>query len=242
MLGKNTEYVVAIVEDTQKEADLLKGHFSKYAEEQPVSFQITLFSSGDDFLINYRPIYDLVLLDIGLPGLNGMGVAARLREMDQSVTLIFVTSMAQFAAQGYEVDAVDFIVKPVAYGNFRLKLKRILNKLQTRRDAVLVISQGDNLYRVSTSQIRYIEISNHCLLYHTADGTIEAYGSLKKVEEQLDSKLFARCNSCYTVNLEYVQSIQEDFVVLIDGTRLKMSRMKRNPFIQALNNYLGGMA
>lgn len=242
MTGKNTEYMVAIVEDTQKEADLLKEHFLKYSEEQRVSFQIAIFSSGDDFLINYRPIYDLVLLDIGLPGLNGMGVAARLRETDQSVTLIFVTSMAQFAAQGYEVDAVDFIVKPVAYGNFRLKMKRILNRLQTRRYSELVISQGENLYRVSASQIRYIEISNHCLIYHTADGSIEAYGSLKKVEEQLGSKMFVRCNSCYMINLEYVQSIQEDFVVLIDGTRLKMSRLKRKPFVQALNNYLGGMA
>lgn len=242
MTDKNTQYMVAIVEDTPKEADMLKEHFSRYSEEQQVSFQITCFSSGDDFLINYRPIYDLVLLDIGLPGLNGMGVAARLREMDQSVTLIFVTSMAQFAAQGYEVDAVDFIVKPVAYGNFRLKLKRILNRLQTRRDSVLVISQGDNLYRVSASQIRYIEISNHCLFYHTADGIIEAYGSLKKVEEQLGGSMFVRCNSCYMVNLEYVQSIQEDFVILVDGTKLKMSRLKRKPFVQALNNYLGGMA
>lgn len=242
MTGKNTEYIVAIVEDTQKEADLLKEHFSKYSEEQQVSFQIAWFSSGDSFLINYRPIYDLVLLDIGLPGLNGMGVAARLRETDQSVTLIFVTSMAQFAAQGYKVDAVDFIVKPVAYGNFRLKLKRILNRLQTRRDSELVISQGENLYRVSASQIRYIEISNHSLIYHTSDGSIEAYGSLKKVEEQLNNKMFARCNSCYMVNLEYVQSIQEDFVVLIDGTRLKMSRLKHKPFVQTLNNYLGGMA
>ena len=62
------------------------------------------------------------------------------------------------------------------------------------------------------------------------------------MEEQLGSNMFARCNSCYMVNLEYVQSIQEDFVVLVDGTNLKMSRLKRKPFIQALNNYLGGMA
>lgn len=242
MSEKNTEYMVAIVEDTDKEADLLQEYFSRYAKEQKGSFHITRFSSGDDFLINYRPIYDLVLLDIGLPGHNGMEVAARLRETDQSVTLIFVTSMAQFAAQGYEVDAVDFIVKPVNYGNFALKLKRTLSRLQIRRDSEVVISQGENLYRVSASQIRYIEISSHSLIYHTADGSIEAYGSLKKVEEQLSSQMFARCNSCYLVNLEYVQSIQDDYVVLVGGAMLKMSRLKHKPFVQALNNYLGGMA
>lgn len=230
---------VAIVEDSPAEAELLRSYFARFTKEHGVDFTLTCFASGEEFLNKYRPAYDLVLMDIGLPGHNGMETAAALRERDRSVTLIFVTNMAQFAVKGYEVDAFDFVVKPVGYSNFALKLQRALNKLDTRRDSEVLVTLSDSMVRLSASQIKYIEISGHRMVYHTTDGELYAYGNLKEVEASLGGGMFARCNNCYLVNLNYVRAVQ-GHTVTVGTDELQISRPRRKAFIQALNDYLGG--
>lgn len=230
---------IAIVEDEAEEAEVLRSYFTRYSQEHGGTFTVTHFESAEAFLNRYRPVYDLVLMDICLPKLNGMDAAAVLRGLDQSVPLIFVTSMAQFAVRGYEVDAFDFVVKPVAYANFALKLQRALGKLDSRRNGEVLVTLSDHMIRLSASQIKYIEISGHRMVYHTTDGEVNAYGNLKEVEAALDAAMFARCNSCYLVNLNYVQAIQ-GHTATVAGEELQISRPRRKAFIQALNNYLGG--
>lgn len=230
---------VAVVEDKQAEFELLTAYFSRYTQEKGEQFELDHFSSGEEFLQKYRPVYDLVFMDIGLPKANGMETAVRLRELDRLVTLIFVTNMAQFAVQGYEVDAFDFVVKPVSYPNFSLKLQRALNRLAARQDEELIITLSDQISRVSTARIKYIEISGHRMIYHTTDGDLTAYGNLKEVEAGLNHRVFVRCNSCYLVNLSYVKAIR-GHVAVVDTDELQISRPKRKAFIQALNDYLGG--
>ena len=230
---------VAIVEDSPAEAELLRSYFARFTKEHGVEFTLTCFASGEEFLNKYRPAYDLVLMDIGLPGHNSVETAAALRERDRSVTLIFVTNMAQFAVKGYEVDAFDFVVKPVGYSNFALKLQRALNKLDTRRDTEVLVTLSDSMVRLAASQIKYIEISGHRMVYHTTDGELYAYGNLKEVEASLGGGMFARCNNCYLVNLNYVRAVQ-GHTVTVGSDELQISRPRRKAFIQALNDYLGG--
>lgn len=238
-MRQNMNRHVAIVEDSPAEAELLRSYFARFTKEHGVEFTLTCFASGEEFLNKYRPAYDLVLMDIGLPGHNGMETAAALRERDRSVTLIFVTNMAQFAVKGYEVDAFDFVVKPVGYSNFALKLQRALNKLDTRRDTEVLVTLSDSMVRLSASQIKYIEISGHRMVYHTTDGELYAYGNLKEVEASLGGGMFARCNNCYLVNLNYVRAVQ-GHTVTVGTDELQISRPRRKAFIQALNDYLGG--
>lgn len=238
-MRQNMNRHVAIVEDSPAEAELLRSYFARFTREHGVDFTLTCFASGEEFLNKYRPAYDLVLMDIGLPGHNGMETAAALRERDRSVTLIFVTNMAQFAVKGYEVDAFDFVVKPVGYSNFALKLQRALNKLDTRRDSEVLVTLSDSMVRLSASQIKYIEISGHRMVYHTTDGELYAYGNLKEVEASLGGGMFARCNNCYLVNLNYVRAVQ-GHTVTVGTDELQISRPRRKAFIQALNDYLGG--
>jgi len=230
---------IAIVEDEAEEVEILSSYFTRYSEEYGTTFTVTCFGSAEAFLNRYRPVYDLVLMDICLPKASGMAAAAVLRQLDQSVPLIFVTNMAQFAVKGYEVDAFDFVVKPVSYANFALKIHRLLGKLSTRRGEELLVTLSDHMVRLPTSQIKYIEISGHRMIYHTTGGEVNAYGNLKEVEASLDASMFARCNSCYLVNLNYVQAIQ-GHTALVDGEPLQISRPRRKAFVQALNDYLGG--
>lgn len=230
---------VAVVEDSQAEADLLKEYFSRYSADKGTQFRVTHFESSRLFLNKYKPIYDIVLLDIGLPGINGMETAVRLREVDKTTMIIFVTNMAQFAVRGYEVGAFDFVVKPVTYSNFALKLQRALNTISSRRDHEVVVSTADGIFRIASSQIKYIEISGHKMTYHTTDGTINAYGNLKEVDAGLNGRMFVRCNSCYLVNLNYVQAVR-GYKVVVYGDELQISRPRRKDFVQALNDFLGG--
>ena len=173
---------IAIVEDEVEEAETLRSYFARYTQEYGTAFTVTHFLTAEAFLNRYRPVYDLVLMDICLPKTSGMDAAALLRRVDQSVPLIFVTNMAQFAVKGYEVDAFDFVVKPVSYANFVLKIHRLLGKLAARREGEVLVTQSDHMIRLPASQIKYIEISGHRMVYHTTGGDVNAYGNLREAE------------------------------------------------------------
>ena len=231
--------IIAIVEDDPKEAQFLQSYFEHLPPDFQDTFEVRLFQTARAFLSAYQPIYDIVFMDINLPDLNGMEAAGYLRRMDRNVVLVFVTSMAQYAVRGYEVDALDFLLKPVSFPTFTMKLKRALSKCAGTQSQELLVTVSDGVMRTSAARIKYVEVSDHALLYHTTDETIRSYGNLKQVEAQLDPRQFVRCNRCYLVNLAFVRGIRGNSVIL-DGAELQISRPKRNIFLTALNNYLGG--
>ena len=106
-------YKFAIVEDNEAAAEKLAGFLERYANENNEVFEIIKFHDALDFLDGYRTVYDAVFMDIEMPGIDGMEAAHRLRRLDQKVILVFVTNMASYAVKGYEVNATDYIVKPV---------------------------------------------------------------------------------------------------------------------------------
>ena len=231
--------MIAIVEDDPAEAELLKSHFARYAPGSGEEFDIKWFQTGGAFLNAYQPIYDLVLMDIDLPGINGMDTAECLRQMDHSVALVFVTNLARYAAKGYAVDAMDFLLKPVSYSGFAVTVQRALLRCRHNHQPDLLINIPDGVYRISTSRIRYIEVNNHTLAYHTTEGVLTSPGNLKDVEHRLPAGQFVRCNRCYLVNLSFVRAVRGHRLVLDTG-ELQISRPKRAAVLDALNNYLGG--
>ena len=223
----------AIVEDDKSEREVLKGYLERYSD----LFDVALFSSAVDFLTNYVPKYDLVFMDIDMPYLDGMSAAKKLREADERVCLIFVTNLAKFAIKGYEVSAFDFIVKPVAYSNFALKMDRVMNHFAAKTEREVLVRTEGNLVRVSLSNICYAEVMNHKIIYHTVEKDIVSYGTLKSVEELLDDSLFVRCNKCYLVNLRFVSAIEGSFAI-VGKDRLLISYPRKASFEQALADYL----
>ena len=233
-------YQIAIVEDQIEEFNRLSSYFDRYSCGKQDAFQITRFETGNQFIARYKPVYDIVFMDIMLPGRNGMETAHELRKLDKNVTLIFVTNMAQFAVRGYEVEAFDFIVKPVTYQSFVLKIERVLGKLRNEpRDSFILLNLSEGIKRISPAQIMYVEVTGHKVIYHTTEGDYSLYGSMKAVEEQLNSKVFSRCNNCYLVNLNFVSAIGSSFAA-VGNDQLQVSRARRNAFVTQLNEYLGG--
>ena len=231
--------VIAVVEDDPGEAGVLRSHFERYGAESGEEFDIRWFPDGGSFLNNYQPIYDLVFMDIDLPGINGLDTAQCLRQADRSVALVFVTNLARYAAKGYAVDAMDFLLKPVSYANFTITVQRALLRCRHGHQPDLLINIPDGVYRISVSRIKYIEVINHTLVYHTTEGDVTSAGNLKEVESRLDCRQFVRCNRCYLVNLAFVRAVRGHTLVL-DMDELQISRPKRAALLEALNNYLGG--
>ena len=118
MIVKN----IALIEDNDTASKKVFELIEQFKQENNVTLNVVRFNDADSFLQNYQQIYSVVLMDIQLPGIDGMQAAYKLREMDKTVSIIFITSMVQFAQKGYEVNAVSFMVKPVNYFDFSLKL------------------------------------------------------------------------------------------------------------------------
>ena len=205
-----------------------------------VHFSITRFRDALSFLDEYSGNYDLIFMDIELPHMDGMEAVRRIREKDENVIVIFVTNMAQYAIKGYEVNALDFIVKPVRYDSFAIKMDRAISKFKLSQNKEIWITDRNNKRRLRTADIKYVEVVHNNCIYHTADGDYTTYDQLYNVCELLKDAPFALCNRCFLVNLKYVTAIEE-LTVTVAGEKLQISRNKRKSFLTSLNEYLGGV-
>lgn len=234
-------YHIAIVEDEQFFSTQLQNYLKQYQEENDVEFKVSVFYDGKSILDNYTSDYDAVFLDIQMPGINGMEVAERIRDMDEDVVLMFITNMAQYAISGYSVGALDFVMKPVNYYTFSMKVGRVLKKVQkkAKEQHTIVLLLPDGIKMLDTKQIYYVEIQNRLLHYHTTEGEFVVKGTMQSVEETLESYSFAKCNHWYMVNLMHVKEVKKNIVV-VGEHELEISRRNKNAFMKALTEYLGG--
>lgn len=228
---------IAIVEDDDGCAKATADYIKRFGEECGETFNITFFKNGICFLSGYRAVYDVVFMDIQMPHMDGLETARKLREIDAAVCLIFITNMAQYAINGYEVSALDYLVKPVDYFGFCIKLKKALKIIQSHTVEHLTISQNGILIRIAIPRIYYIEVENHYVKIHTGTEVFETRGALNDYEKKLKTYGFVKCNHCYLVNLAYVNSVTANFAALMNGDQLQISRPKRKEFLDALTSY-----
>lgn len=230
---------IAILEDDGNYRKKIKEYIEQYQEERGVEFQITTFSNGMEILDEFCGNFDIILLDIEMPGLNGMEVAREIRRQDADVVLVFITNLAEYAIQGYEVDALDFVLKPINYYNFSVKLERAIKRADSRASGEVVLFLPDGVKRLSTRQIYYVDIQGHTLQYHTDQGIYRVRGTMQQAEKSLAEYHFFRCNNCYLVNLRYAAETRDN-VVVVAGEELEISRRNRAAFFAALMAYVGG--
>ena len=233
----------AIIEDERAAADILSGCLDRYSEENGVVFSCDRYDNAVSFLEEYDGRYDIVFMDIEMEFLDGMSAAKKLRERDKSVVIIFVTNMAQLAIRGYEVEALDFVVKPVIYRDFAFRIGKAVERVLARQNSERAVSvglTGGGYAKLIVSHIRYVEIMKHRIVYHTENGDFVSYGTLKNVEKLLEDSGFARCNSCYLVNLAHVISVRDMMCEIAGGEKLKVSQPRKKEFMQALGRYIGG--
>lgn len=232
-------YHIAIVEDEAEFAIQLQEFLKRYQKENDIAFKVTVFGDGAEILEDYQPLYDIILLDIEMPKVNGMEAAEQIRQTDSDVVLMFITNMASYAIRGYEVGALDFVMKPITYYTFSMKLTRALKRAKKREQQQILLGLSDGVKKVGIQQIFYVEVQNRMLHYHTNEGEYVMRGTMASVEQMLAPYPFVKCNHWYIVNLMHVSEVRGN-IAIVGGHELEISRRNRTAFLKALTEYVGG--
>ena len=232
---------IAVAEDDLSWAKQLQAYVEQYARETGKPFDVSLFSDGEDLVERYQGQFDLIFLDIQMRFLDGMATAELIRRTDPEVILLFITNMAQYAIRGYEVDALDYMLKPVGYVTFAQRLGRALSRMRRRERTYITVPMKGGAMKLAVEDITFVESQGHRLIYHTPTGEYICGGAMKEAEETLEGHNFFRSNKGYLVNLAHVDGIQDN-CALVGEHRLLISRSRKAPFLEALTAYLGGGA
>lgn len=232
---------IGILEDEKARSDELLRFLERYRDGHgSFSYSVKVYETGGKLLFDYRQDYDLLFMDIRLPDMLGIDAAREIRKIDQNVMIVFVTNLTQYAIDGYEVNAFDYILKPLLYQPFELKLTRIVNILdRAGAKKMLTLKTKQLTFRLDAEAIVYVEVSGHDLIFHTLEREYRIWGTLSKIEQELEGGVFSRCNACYLVNLKYVEHVK-GLTVSVRGRELSISRNRRREFLEELARYKGG--
>ena len=234
---------VALLEDEQSEREQTESMLRRFFAELNIEVGLTCFSDAESFLSNGSGFKDfqLLLMDIILPDgqPNGVELAREVRKVNRDIAIMFITKTVQFAINGYEVDSVDYVLKPFRYEDFALKLKKAMRYIMLHLEKFIVLNHKEGVTRIGESRIYYIEVMLHYLIVHTAKGDFTVRGSIKDMEKLL-SKSFCRCANSFIVNLRHVDGVRDNEVI-VRGASVPVTKSRRAAFINALNSYNGVM-
>lgn len=228
---------VAIVEDDEQSALHIKSLLERYGEENDSKFKVTVFSGGINFISDYNAEYDLVFMDMDMPHMDGYETAKMLRKVDSRVALIFVADLAKYAIKGYDVDAWDFILKPLEYATFSVKLKKVIDRIGRENEKYLCVVSRNGIEKVYYSEIYYITLQKRHVTIHTKRGPIEMHVPMKQLEAKLKDGPFVRGDNSSMVNLMYVTSVNREGAI-VNGQLILCSRNRRKALLDAFAHYL----
>lgn len=232
-------FTVAVCDDSKLMLESMKAGLEEYAKEKKEEVRVFLFHNGSELLEGYRAKYDILFLDIKMPGMNGIEVAQKIRQRDKKVIIIFLTSLIEHALDGYSVNAANYIIKPISRKRLYMEMDRWVEEMRQKEEPYINFHNDNGNYKVLLKNINYIETYNRNLLVHTSDGNLVCYWKLKEMENKIGKYGFSRNHASYLINLFYVENIEKMEVKLSTGERLPLSKMKKKEFMEQLAEYWG---
>lgn len=219
----------AIIEDSEEDANTLYSTLEQYFKNTRYSVKTTVFSSGRDFLNAFQAGYDLVFMDIEMPELDGMAAAKALRETDKRVGLIFVTNMPQYAIKGYEVSALDYLIKPVSLTQLSRTLDRVLSSHSFRHKEpfIMIPDSTKGVRKLLCRDIVYIIKEGNYLVFYTQTETIKVRGTMRDLEKSLAGETIMKCANGCMVNVRHIMKmVKNEISIDIGGKRISLTVTK----------------
>lgn len=229
---------IAICDDEQNQIEYLSGVVSAWAGKNRHVVEIRTYPSAKSFLFDYyeEKDFDILLLDIEMPEMNGVELAKAVRKENFTVQIIFITGYYEYFSDGYDVSALHYLIKPADERKLIPVLDRAVGNLTYRQRAVLLNSpEGD--VKVSLADICYIESENVLVAVHTVSGVYRSRISLSKFAEQLD-ETFIKVHRSYIVGLKYVKRITRTDITMLNGDLVPISRGMYDEVHAALIKFL----
>ena len=226
-------YKVAIVDDSTRDADFVKGILDPWAGQRHIDIQAQVFPSAEAFLFRYAEDkdWDILLLDIEMGAMDGVTMAKRVRQDNEAVQIVFITGYSDYIAEGYEVAALHYLMKPVNQDKLFAVLDRALEKRKQEERCLNLASYGE-MVRLPFYEIRYLDVSaNYVTVHAKTDYTVKR--TLGDFEKELDDRFF-RVGRGMILNLKYIQRVTKTEVRLSDGTVLPLPRGAYEPLNRAI--------
>lgn len=224
----------AICDDEPSMVQELAGHLARCLEERRVTaYSVSSFSSGHA-LLESGGGFDVIFLDIQMEQPDGMETARLLRQQGERSLLVFVTVLKELVFDAFQVEAYDYLLKPLDSTCFGRTMDRVLRTLEQRTAKSLVIQRGTSCEVVPLCDVVYCEVLGRKVYLHRQDGTVtDYYDRLENLEHRVDGRFF-KCHRSFLVNLDYVRGCQSGQVLLPRGERIPASRLRERELTGAL--------
>ena len=229
---------IAICDDKPLMAQEFAGHLADYMKENRITaYDISSFPDGRS-LLNAVDRFDVIFLDIQMEQPDGMETAKLLRRRGDHSLLVFVTVLKELVFDAFQVEAYDYLLKPLDSARFHQTMDRVLRSLEQKTTEDIVIQRGTGCEVVLLSDIVYCEVLGRKVYLHKSDGTVsDYYDKLEDLERRVDGRFF-KCHRSYLVNLDYVRGCQDGQVLLSQGERVPASRLRERELTRALLRYM----
>ena len=231
--GERVAYRIAVVDDCRTDAEFVQGILDRWAKERQIVIQPEVFSSGEGFMFRYAEDkdWDILLLDIEMGAMDGVTMAKRVRQDNEAVQIVFITGYSDYIAEGYEVAALHYLMKPVNQEKLLTVLDRALEK-RKQEERCLNLELSGEMVRIPFYEIRWLDVrQNYVTIHAKSDYTVKR--SLGDFEKELDSR-FCRVGRSMILNLKYIQRVTKTEVRLSDGTALPLPRGAYEPLNRAI--------
>lgn len=219
------KYRIAICDDEQNQIEYITSIVTSWSNHKGHSCEIRTFASAEAFLFEYEEdkAYDILLLDVEMKNMNGIELAKRIRKDNNRAEIIFITSHFEFVGEGYEVDALHYLIKPISAEKLTQVLTKAAEKISVEPPSVVISCEGETV-KLYESDILYVESFLHYIVIHTKDNEYKIKENISVFENKV-SDVFYRIHRSYLVSLKYITRISRTSVN-IGNTELPLSRGK----------------
>lgn len=231
---------IAICDDEKSMTDKLEKMVSAFFRRKNKEIAIAKFSCGEELLNHDKPI-DILFLDIQMDGIDGMETARKLRDCKFRGFLIFITVLKEMVFQSFEVQAYDYLVKPIEKSHFEATMERLFASMQNVSTANLLVQKGHESRIISLEDIVFCEIIDRKIYLHlTSSEVVDFYERIEKLESRLDDRFF-RCHRSFLINLKYLKSYKNGTAYMEGGKEIPVSRLRIKEFSSVILQYMENM-
>lgn len=230
---------IAVCDDEEAQRKLIANYLQEWSAGRKKPVEVMTFSGGEDFLFQWEDDkgFDLLVLDIEMGAVNGVELAQKVREENEEIPILFITGYDTYMARGYEVAAIQYLLKPM----YKDKLFAVMDKLLKGKkpEEKLTFQTEEGMLLINPSEIWFGEASGHYCILHTAKGEYQVRHSITDFGKMIDGrKEFVRCHRSFFVNLMHISAITKTEIVMDDGERLPISRSAAKAVNEAfIRNY-----
>lgn len=214
---------IVICEDETMCSDLLNEYIKRWAREKGVFVEVFVYNSSEEFIFHFEDdkSIDLIFLDITMENMNGIDLARKLRKDRVDVQIIFTTNSTEYVFEGYNVSALNYLVKPLKYIDCYNSLSRVCMIRNERK--YYLCKTAESIFRIPYEEILFIEMSSHNAIITTCYSKYKTRKTMVDIISELDSKIFIKCHKSYIVNIQHISSISKKCITLYNDTRINAS-------------------